>query len=161
MHWTPQSTNYKICKPQTSPNIKFSDFGVLVKTQIQSENFTSSIVPLSTSTWKSSDLKLNSLKTRFLSLMKTPVMDIEETKRNNIKVFFTFNVSDTFPKYSKKKKERGEVVKFEELKCGREKERWISKVNGEERGKRRALSLKNWRKIDQIVQFFFFIWNVR
>ena len=40
--------------------------------------------------------------------MKTPVMDIEETKRNNIKVFFTFNVSDTFPKYSKKKKkERG------------------------------------------------------
>ena len=160
MHWTPQSTNYKICKPQTSPNIKFSDFGVLVKTQMQSENFTSSIVPLSTSTWKSSDLKLNSLKTRFLSLMKTPVMEIEETKRNNIKVFFTFNVSDTFPKYSKKKK-RGEVVKFEELKCGREKERWISKVNGEERGKRRALSLKNWRKIDQIVQFFFFIWNVR
>ena len=48
-------------------------------------------------------------------------MEIEETKRNNIKVFFTFNVSDTFPKYSKKK--RGEVVKFEELKCGREKER--------------------------------------
>ena len=40
--------------------------------------------------------------------MKTPVMEIEETKRNNIKVFFTFNVSDTFPKYSKKKKkERG------------------------------------------------------
>ena len=146
MHWTPQSTNYKICKPQTSPNIKFSDFGVLVKTQMQSENFTSSIVPLSTSTWKSSDLKLNSLKTRFLSLMKTPVMDIEETKRNNIKVFFYLQRLWYFSQILKTK--RGEVVKFEELKCGREKERWISKVNGEESGKRRALSLKNWRKID-------------
>ena len=134
MHWTPQSTNYKICKPQTSPNIKFSDFGVLVKTQMQSENFTSSIVPLSTSTWKSSDLKLNSLKTRFLSLMKTPVMDIEETKRNNIKVFFTFNVSDTFPKYSKQRegrwwslrnwnvaeRRRDESVKWTEKKEGKE-----------------------------------------
>ena len=106
MHWTPQSTNYKICKPQTSPNIKFSDFGVLVKTQMQSENFTSSIVPLSTSTWKSSDLKLNSLKTRFLSLMKTPVMDIEETKRNNIKVFFYLQRLWYFSQILKKKKKR-------------------------------------------------------
>ena len=78
---------------------------------MQSENFTSFIVPLSTSTWKSSDLKLNSIKTQFLSLLKTPVMDIEETKRNDIKDFFFLPSTSLilFPNNQKKERGGGEV----------------------------------------------------
>ena len=45
-------------------------------------------------------LEIKFTKNTVFSLMKTPVLDIEETKRNDIKdfFFFTFNVSDTFPK---------------------------------------------------------------